>query len=154
MGDRGANLQKALADLERWDVRVLRSSSIYVTEPYGRKDQQDYYNMVAKVSTKRSPEELLMVLHAIERSLGRKRDHARESEKFGPRPIDLDILFYGDKVLNHPELTIPHPHLAERKFVLVPLCEIAPEFVHPILQKTVEQLLMECRDEGRVKPIS
>lgn len=162
MGDRGANLQKALADLERWDVRVLRCSLIYETEPfllktasslrsepYGKKDQPNFYNMVARVSTKRSPEELLMVLHAIERSLGRER-----REKWGPRPIDLDILFYGDLLLNYQELTIPHLHLAERKFVLVPLCEIAPTFVHPILKKTVEQLLKQCLDEGRVKPLS
>lgn len=162
MGDRGANLQKALADLERWDVRVLRSSSIYETEPfllktasslrsepYGKKDQQDFYNLVAKVDTRRSPEELLMVLHAIERSLGREC-----GEKWGPRTIDLDILFYGDLLLNYQELTIPHLHLAERKFVLLPLCEIAPAFVHPILHKTVEELLKECPDEGRVIPLS
>ncbi len=149
LGDRGANLQTALVDLEQWDVRVLRTSSIYKTEPFGKKDQQDFFNMAVQVKTDRSPEDLLMVLHAIERSLGRER-----KEKWGPRSIDADILFYGERVLEDPELTIPHLHLTERKFVLVPLAEIAPKFVHPVLKKTVEELLNECSDEGKVTLLS
>jgi 2-amino-4-hydroxy-6-hydroxymethyldihydropteridine diphosphokinase len=162
LGDRGANLQMALGDLERWGVRVLRCSSIYETVPFlpktasgvgsgsaGKTDQPDFYNLVVRVQTDRSPEDLLTVIHAIERSLGRVR-----REKWGPRPIDLDILFYGDLVVGHPELTIPHPHLAERRFVLVPLAEIAPAFVHPVFKKTVEELLKECSDEGKVTVLS
>lgn len=145
VGDRGANLQKALVDLEFWGVRVLRSSSLYLTEPSGKKDQPDFYNLVVQVKTDRSPEDLLTAIHAIERSFGRER-----KEKWGPRTIDIDILFYGDSVVDDPALTIPHPHLAVRKFVLVPLHEIASKFVHPILKKTVEELLNECKDEGTV----
>lgn len=145
VGDRGANLQKALVDLEFWGVRVLRSSSLYLTEPSGKKDQPDFYNLVVQVKTDRSPEDLLTAIHAIERSFGRER-----KEKWGPRTIDIDILFYGDKVVDDPALTIPHPYLAGRKFVLVPLHEIASKFVHPIIKKTVEELLNECKDEGTV----
>lgn len=149
VGDRGANLQSALVDLERWEVRILHASSIYETEPFGKKDQSDFYNMVVRVQTDRSPQDLLMALHAIERSLG--RDYR---EKWGPRTIDIDILFYGETVLDDPELILPHPQLIGRKFVLIPLQEIAPGFVHPVLQKTVEQLLKECSDEGKVVLLS
>lgn len=149
LGDRGANLQKALVDLELWGVSVFRSSSMYVTDPFGKKDQPDFYNLAVEVTTDRSPEDLLTAIHAIERSFGRER-----KEKWGPRTIDIDILFYGDKVMDDPALTIPHPHLAARKFVLVPLHEIASKFVHPILKKTVGELLMECKDEGTVSLLS
>ncbi len=149
VGNRGANLQTALVNLEQWEVRVLRSSSIYETEPFGKKDQGNFFNLAVQVKTDRTPEDLLMVLHAIERSMGRER-----KEPWGPRTIDLDILFYGDKVKNDDHLTIPHRHLADRRFVLEPLAEIAPGFVHPVLKKTVEQLLKECTDKGTVTLLS
>lgn len=149
MGNRGQKLQAALVDLERWGVKILRSSSIYETSPSGKKDQPDFYNMVVQVKTDRSPEDLLTAMHAIERSLGRER-----KEKWGPRPIDIDLLFYGDTVLDDPDLTVPHRHLADRKFVLVPLHEIAPKLVHPVLKKTVEELLNDCKDEGTVTVLS
>ncbi len=149
MGDRGANIQTALVDLEQWGVKVVRSSSLYETDPFGVKNQPGFLNMAVEAATGRSPEDLLTAIHAIERSLGRER-----KEKWGPRSIDIDILFYDNKVFEDPGLTIPHSHLAERKFVLVPLHEIAPKFVHPVLKKTVEELLNECKDEGKVTLLS
>ena len=101
------------------------------------------------MKTERSPEDLLTVLLAIERSFGRVR-----KEKWEARILDLDILFYGSAVMNDPQLIIPHPFLHERKFVLIPLAEIAPELIHPIFKKTVEELLKECADEGRVTLLS
>ena len=96
----------------------------------------------------------MTVLLAIERSLGRTRAGAHEpqglQEKWGPRTLDLDILFFGSQMRHQEGLIIPHPHLAERKFVLIPLNEIAPDFVHPVLQKSAEQLLKECHDGGKV----
>lgn len=149
MGDRGANLQAALTDLEQWGVKVLRSSSIYETEPFGKKDQANFYNMVAQVETDKSPPDLLTVIFAIERSLGRER-----KEKWGPRTIDIDILYYGDVIYDDGNLMIPHLHLEDRSFVLIPLLEIAPHFIHPMIGKTTEELLKECKDEGKVTLLS
>ena len=159
LGDRGANLQKALLDLEKWDVRVLNASSIYETAPLlldaTKPDQPDFYNMIVRVKTEKSPQDLLTVLLAIERSAGRIR-----KQKWEARVLDLDIIFYGDLIMRDvddpdgAELIIPHQHAHERKFVLQPLAEIAPEFIHPVLQKNVALLLKECRDEGRVTLLS
>ncbi len=146
LGDRGANLQSALLHMEQWGIEVTNTSALYEAEPVGKIDQPWFLNMVVEVETDKSPADLLMALNSIERSLGRER-----KEKWGPRIIDIDILFYDQFVLNDPELTIPHPFLQERKFVLLPLASIAPNFVHPIFKKTVEQLLKECSDESIVR---
>ncbi|MCA9373558.1 MAG: 2-amino-4-hydroxy-6-hydroxymethyldihydropteridine diphosphokinase [Candidatus Gracilibacteria bacterium] len=141
LGDRGRNLQEALVLLERWGVKIVRSSSIYETEPWGYLDQDWFFNMVVEGETELSPEELLQATQAIERALKRvKKIH------LGPRTMDIDILFYGDMVMDKPELKIPHHGIADRKSVLVPLNEIAPDFVHPILKKSIGELLSTCSD--------
>lgn len=134
LGDREKNINLALEKLGQVG-KVHKVSSLYETEPVGYKDQPWFLNLVAEFETKLSPQELLRAGKAIEKELGRE-----PGPRFGPRPIDLDILLYDNLVLGIPELTIPHPRLAERAFVLIPLAEIAPEVLHPVLKKTVREL--------------
>jgi len=149
IGDRGGNIQKALVSLERWGIKILRSSKIYETEPVGFKEQPWFYNMAACGETALTPEETLKAVSAIEQALGRQRGQVG-----GPRKIDIDIMFYDDAVVDMEGLKIPHPRAHERNFVLVPMGEIAAELVHPVLKKTVGELLKECADEAIVRPIA
>lgn len=145
VGDRGKNLQDALVCLERWSVKIIRASSLYESEPFGMKDQDWFFNMVAEGETDLSSADLLNAIGAIERSL--KRD---KIVKWGPRTIDIDILYYDDQVVDQPELKIPHPGITERLFVLLPMNEIASDYPHPLLHKTTSQLLNECPDTSIV----
>jgi 2-amino-4-hydroxy-6-hydroxymethyldihydropteridine diphosphokinase len=144
IGDKSATCRKALELLNKAG-RVIRVSSFYCTEPVGYPDQESFINAVTEIETVLSPLALLAACHVIEDKLGRRR-----LLRWGPRTIDLDILLYGDQVINGAELTIPHPLMTKRGFVLVPLCEIAPETMHPVLKKTISQLLRELRDPHRV----
>jgi 2-amino-4-hydroxy-6-hydroxymethyldihydropteridine diphosphokinase len=144
IGDKQGFCLKALELLGRAG-RVKRVSSYYCTEPVGYRAQEDFINAVCELETSLSPEQLLAACRAVEDELGRRR-----SLRWGPRTIDLDILLYGDRVVETPGLTIPHPFLASRGFVLIPLCEIAPQVVHPIFKKTADLLLQELQDPHRV----
>lgn len=144
VGDKAANCLQAIEYLAEAG-RIIDVSSLYYTEPVGFKAQEDFINAVVALETDLPPDELLAVCHAIEERLGRRR-----TVRWGPRAIDLDILLYGDLVMNRPDLDIPHPLMVARKFVLAPLVEIAPDAVHPVLNKTTSQLLGELRDAHTV----
>ena len=148
-GDPILNCQKALDRLSK-DKKILleKKSSLYKTEPIGYINQPWFFNGVVKVNSCLKARELWNFLRELEISLGRK-----DGERWGPRNIDLDILFYDDLILNEEDLIIPHPRLQERKFVLVPLNEIAGEFVHPVLKKSIKELLEGLRADQRVKRI-
>lgn len=141
MGEREMYLQQAIKLVEECAGRVQTLSSIYETAPWGKTDQPAFLNQVLCIETILNPEDLLIVLLDIERKIGRQRH-----EKMGPRIIDIDILFYNNLVLETENLIIPHPQIAFRRFVLTPIMEIAPGFVHPVLKKSITTLLENCPD--------
>lgn len=145
LGNRRLYLSRALAALEKAEVKVLRFSSLYRTQPVGYLAQPWFYNQVVEVSADMEPAELLSLTKKVERELGR-----RPAPKNRPRIVDIDILLAEDRVFTTKPLTIPHPRMAERNFVLVPLLEIAPAAVHPLLKKPISELYRMSRDKARV----
>ncbi len=141
LGDRLNTLKKALCLLAEEVGEVRQYSSIYETEPWGKLDQPIFLNQTACLVTDRDPHDIMKAIRNIEQTLKRRR-----YEKWGSRTIDIDILFYGKQVIEDKELTIPHPALHKRNFTLVPLNEIASDFVHPVLNKTVARLTAESPD--------
>lgn len=147
IGDRAANLKRALNLLKaRQGLKVKKASSLYEAEPVGLKGQPWFLNAVVEVETSLSPEGLFKVCQEIEAEMGRRRE-----SRGGPRVIDLDILLYGDSIIDEEDLKIPHPRMHTRRFVLVPLAEIAPEAIHPAFKKTASSLLGELKDEHQVR---
>jgi 2-amino-4-hydroxy-6-hydroxymethyldihydropteridine diphosphokinase len=142
LGDRLDNLRQAVVSLSP-QMEVKAKSHIYETPPWGYEDQPKFYNQVIKADTYLQPEPLLRHLKRLEVALGRQPNFRN-----GPRLIDLDLLFYNQLVLETPVLTLPHPHLHERGFVLLPLLDIAPDFVHPVLKKSVREMTSSCNLEG------
>lgn len=146
VGDSASHLSKAKKAIGRQIGNVMRESAIYRTAAWGKTDQPDFLNQVLVVETKLDSHQLLQTILQTEQKMGRIR-----TEKNAPRVIDIDILFFNKAIIETPELIVPHPHIAIRRFVLTPLNELAPNFVHPVLQKTIHQLLRVCPDKLAVK---
>lgn len=144
LGDRRANLQNAVTALNAAGIRVLRESPIYETEPVDYIDQPWFLNQVVEAETTLFPMQLLTRTARIERALGRVRSIPK-----GPRTLDIDILFYGNSIVHTRRLEIPHPRLAERRFVLIPLADLVPDLRHPTSHRTVRELLAYAPDVGQ-----
>ncbi len=148
LGDRKKNLERAATQMRKAGVHILRKSSLYETEPVGIATDAWFFNQVLEVETRFAPEELLLLVKRIEKQLGRDQAEYQTS-----RSIDIDILLAGEITVNTRNLQIPHSRMVERNFVLVPLHEIAPEAIHPVLKKKIEDLLENSPDRARVKKI-
>jgi len=149
VGDRAKNLRAAIDELPHAGVAVKKVSSFYETEPVDLREQPWFLNCAAEVETHFDPIMLLRALREIETKMGSKKLVAK-----GPRLIDMDILLYGAETIDTPELQVPHPRMHLRRFVLVPLAEIAPELVHPVLKKSATRLLVETPDRSVVRRVS
>lgn len=129
-------------------TNILRSSSFYRTEPWGIISQEEFINSIVEIESTLTPGKLFKEIKKIETDLGRKK-----RKKWHEREIDIDILFYNDEIINTRELTIPHPEIQNRKFVLIPMCELNPALVHPVLNSSLEDLLNNTKDNSKVKKI-
>lgn len=149
LGNRAAYLSEARALIITRCGEISKKSSLYETEAWGKSNQPAFLNQALEIKTALNAKQLMRRILKIEKSIGRTR-----KEKLGPRIIDIDILFYEDEIHQLPFLNIPHPEIQNRRFALMPLAEINPELIHPVLKKTITQLLEECTDKLEVKQIT
>ena len=147
LGNRESNLKEAVARIEEYIGPVVKSSSVYETEPWGFQTENEFLNMVVKVETKLTPSGLLGRILMIESLSGR----VRGEKQYTSRVIDIDLLLYENMIIDEESLKIPHPLMHERRFVLVPLCEIESQMIHPVLNKSIASLLGACKDKSKVK---
>ncbi len=148
LGERAAQIQQALGLLNEAGVRVRRRSSLYETEPVGMRSKKLFLNCVVEIRTRLGPLALLRLVKRIERRLGRRASRGRRP---ADRPVDIDIIYYGKRMLRRPGLTLPHPRRAERRFVLKPLCELAPRWRDPVTRQTAVEMLAETQGRSAVR---
>ncbi|WP_295713109.1 2-amino-4-hydroxy-6-hydroxymethyldihydropteridine diphosphokinase [Mucilaginibacter sp.] len=148
LGDRKLFLQQAIARIEEGIAPIVQASGVYETQSWGKTDAPDYLNQVLLLQTDLPAQMVLKKILSIELLLGRRRE-----EKWGSRTIDIDILFYGDAVIDEPDLKVPHPEMHKRRFTLEPFAQIAPDFIHPLIKKNILQLKSELKDDLIVKKV-
>lgn len=148
IGDRKKNLETAAALIQKQIGKIIRLSALYETEAWGIMNQPPFYNQVLEIETLLSPREVLRLILKIEEEMGRKR-----SIKNAARIIDIDILFFNHEIIKEHNLIIPHPEIANRRFVLLPLLELEPHKIHPVLHKSIQELLSETKDKLKVIPV-
>lgn len=146
LGNRNEQLSNAILELEAHVGTIVHSSSVFETEAWGKEGLPPHLNQAILIKTSLEPLALLQSIHTIEERLGRVRQ-----EKWGVRVIDIDIIYFDDQIIDLPQLIVPHPLLQERNFVLAPLCQIAPDFLHPVFLKTNMELLQQSQDNMKVK---
>jgi 2-amino-4-hydroxy-6-hydroxymethyldihydropteridine diphosphokinase len=149
LGNRELNLENALIALTQNVGTIEAASPVYETEPVGFESDNQFLNMAVIVETFLNPYAIIDQIRIIENKFGRKR----QANRYISRTIDIDLIFYDNQIIDEKELIIPHPRMHERKFVLVPLCDIAPDFIHPILNQSIKEILENSKDESVVKPI-
>jgi 2-amino-4-hydroxy-6-hydroxymethyldihydropteridine diphosphokinase len=147
LGNREQNLENALQAMAQRAGNLVAVSPVYETEPFGFDSHDQFLNIVVVIETALTPYKILDQIRIIENGLGRKG----ETEKYISRTIDIDLLFYENQIIDSAELIVPHPRMHERKFVLVPFCDIAPEFIHPVLNRSIREILETSRDKSIVK---
>jgi 2-amino-4-hydroxy-6-hydroxymethyldihydropteridine diphosphokinase len=150
LGNKSKNLEIAHRFINLEIGEIERESGIYETEPWGFEDSRNFFNQVIKIKTQLSPSEILERIKKIESRFGRSTG---QSIKYQSRQMDMDILFFNDNIIKLPGLTIPHPRLHERNFVLAPLCELAADFVHPVFNQTIRQLRSQCKDKKWIRSV-
>ncbi|OHX65495.1 2-amino-4-hydroxy-6-hydroxymethyldihydropteridine diphosphokinase [Flammeovirga pacifica] len=146
LGNKLLTLNKAVELIIKYIGDIDLISDIYETAAWGKENQPSYYNQTIKVSTNISPQELILITQQIENELGRIR-----KEKWGARIIDVDILFYDNDIIETENLIVPHPYIQDRRFTLEPLTEIIPKYIHPVLNLSISELLLQCKDPLSVK---
>lgn len=149
LGNRLENIKLALQKISEKVGEIVNTSSVYETAAWGKTEQPDFYNLALEIATEKNPQEVLSLLQSIEIEMGRIR-----IERWEERIIDIDILYFSDKIISLPELTIPHPEIANRRFALEPLNEVAPNLMHPILLKTSNEMLRDCGDALAVTKVN
>lgn len=149
LGDKAGNLKKAIDILKSHEISIIRQSHVYESAPWGEQNQDWFLNMVLKIETHHDVHELLKACLSTETAMGRTR-----IKKWGERLIDIDILYYKNQSLETPTLTVPHPGIAMRRFTLMPLCEISPGIIHPVLNLTQNEMLEICPDELECRKLS
>jgi len=148
IGNRKKNLKAAAALIQEQIGTIIKSSKIYETDAWGITDQPVFYNQIHIVESKFPAKEILNKILKIEEKMGRVR-----TIKNAARIIDIDILFFNDEIINEPNLNVPHPEIINRRFVLMPLNELAPEMIHPVFKRSIHELIRNCKDELRVTPV-